>query len=258
MSDKMSTALSVFENTQFGSVRVVMRNGEPWFIAKDVCDCLGLDNVSRATNGLDEDEKVALEANITNSNVGGRGTIIISEAGLYSLILRSRKPEAKEFKRWVTHEVLPSIRKTGQFAVGQPAPIVRPLSDVAFIFQCAGIEGNQLALALDKLYRAETGRSALTSAEVVLVAPKQEQLCTPTEIGRMLTPVQSPKQVNRLLNEMGYQYRTGDKWNPTSDGKAAGAVLLDTNKRHSDGTPVRQLKWAASIIEELQAELDKE
>lgn len=126
------------------------------------------------------------------------------------------------------------------------------------IFEAAQIEGNQLALAMDKIYRREMGFSALTSAEVALVAPKQEQLYTPTELGRMLTPALSPKQVNRLLHVMGYQYKTGDKWNPTPDGKAAGAVLLDTNKRYSDGTPIRQLKWSASIIEKLQADPDDE
>lgn len=105
------------------NVRVVTgSDGEPWFMAKDVCDILDLTNVSRAVSGLDDDEK----SNITTSNVGGistenggRAPVIVNEAGLYSLILRSRKPESKAFKRWVTHEVLPSIRKTGQYAPKQ-------------------------------------------------------------------------------------------------------------------------------------------
>ena len=89
-------------------------NGEPWFVAKDVCDILELNNVTEALRPLDDDEK----SNFRNSEVaqnGGRAPIIISEPGLYKLIMRSRKPEAKEFQRWVTHEVLPQIRRTGGY-----------------------------------------------------------------------------------------------------------------------------------------------
>lgn len=92
--------------------------GEPWFVAKDVCDILELGNTTNALRALDEDEKT----DFTNCNVaqnGGRAPLIISEPGLYKLIMRSRKPEAKEFQRWVTHEVLPSIRKHGGYMVGQ-------------------------------------------------------------------------------------------------------------------------------------------
>lgn len=85
-----------------------------------MCECLELGNVTEALRGLDDDEKVQLETNIINPEVGGRGTLLISEAGLYSLILRSRKPEAKAFKRWVTHDILPSIRKTGGYLIAKP------------------------------------------------------------------------------------------------------------------------------------------
>lgn len=83
--------------------------GEPWFVAKDVCDILGHSNVSMALDRLDDDER-------SKFNLGRQGeTNIVNEAGLYVLVLGSRKPEAHEFKRWVTHEVLPSIRKTGGY-----------------------------------------------------------------------------------------------------------------------------------------------
>lgn len=83
--------------------------GEPWFVAKDVCDILGHSNVSMALDRLDDDER-------SKFNLGRQGeTNIVNEAGLYSLVLGSRKPEAHEFKRWVTHEVLPQIRKTGGY-----------------------------------------------------------------------------------------------------------------------------------------------
>ena len=83
--------------------------GEPWFVAKDVCDILGHSNVSMALDRLDDDER-------SKFNLGRQGeTNIVNEAGLYSLVLGSRKPEAHEFKRWVTHEVLPSIRRHGAY-----------------------------------------------------------------------------------------------------------------------------------------------
>ena len=89
-------------------------HGDPWFIAKDICDVLGLGNITEALRALDDDEK----SNFRNSEVaqnGGRAPLIVSEAGFYKLVLRSRKPVAKEFQRWVTHEVLPQIRRTGGY-----------------------------------------------------------------------------------------------------------------------------------------------
>lgn len=105
--------LKVFEKAEFGRVRVVECEGEPWFVAKDVCECLELTNTSQTLSYLDDDEKGI----ISNDTPGGKQEMsIISEPGLYSLILRSRKPEAKAFKQWIIHEVVPSIRKRGLYA----------------------------------------------------------------------------------------------------------------------------------------------
>ncbi|ACU89014.1 prophage antirepressor [Desulfomicrobium baculatum DSM 4028] len=100
------------------NVRVTDQNGDPWFIAKDVCDVLGFANPSDATKYLDEDEKALINNPSLTANPNGNVTII-NESGLYSLILRSRKAEAKRFKKWVTSEVLPSIRKHGGYLKGQ-------------------------------------------------------------------------------------------------------------------------------------------
>lgn len=103
---------AVFNHPQFGQIRVIDRDGAPWFIHKYICNALDLGNPSQAASYLDDDEKDI----ISNDTLGGtQDMIVISEAGLYSLILRSRKPEAKAFKRWVTHDVLPSIRKHGAY-----------------------------------------------------------------------------------------------------------------------------------------------
>lgn len=109
--------LKVFEKAEFGRVRVVECEGEPWFVAKDVCECLELTDVSKTISLLDDDEK---GTNSIRTPGGEQQMLVVSEPGLYSLILRSRKPEAKAFKRWVTHEVIPSIRKTGGYLMAKP------------------------------------------------------------------------------------------------------------------------------------------
>ena len=115
------------------------------------------------------------------------------------------------------------------------------------IFEAAKLQDNQLALALDKVYRSNTGQSALDEAGVALVSPKNELALTPTQIGEQCNPVLTPRVVNLLLQDAGYQRRIGKNWEPCD--KAAGMYeLLDVNKSHSDGTPIKQLKWYSSII----------
>lgn len=118
-------SLQVFNSEDFGNVRALAIDNEPWFVAKDVCDALGLSNVGQAIAGLDEDEKSSITIN--DGTPGNPNKAIITEAGLYSLVLKSRKPEAKAFKRWVTHEVIPSIRAHGMYAT--PQSIERMLAD---------------------------------------------------------------------------------------------------------------------------------
>ena len=108
------TSIQVFSSQQFGELRALKgSDGEPWFVAKDVCDVLEIrtDTIRRI---LDDDEVDETNPN-TIGVAGGRNPLIVSEAGLYNLVLRSRKPEAREFKRWVTHEILPSIRRSGGY-----------------------------------------------------------------------------------------------------------------------------------------------
>lgn len=101
-------------------VRVVLRNGEPWWVLNDVCDVLELRNARMIAARLDEDD--VSQTYITDNLGRQQQTNIINESGLYNVILRSDKPETKRFKRWVTHEVLPSIRKTGSYAVSHQLP----------------------------------------------------------------------------------------------------------------------------------------
>lgn len=103
--------LQIFKNEEFGEVRTIKNEKEIWFAAKDVCEMLEIKNTTDAIKNLDVDE-------VTRLNLGGLSgeTNFINESGLYTLIIRSRKPEAKKFRKWITSEVLPAIRKTGMYA----------------------------------------------------------------------------------------------------------------------------------------------
>lgn len=114
--------LQIFENAEFGKVRTVLIENEPWFVAKDICSALELSNPSMSLQRLDSDE-------VTKFNLGGLSgeSNIVNEYGLYNLVLGSRKPEAKAFKRWITHEVIPAIRKTGSYQTPNLSPQLQVL-----------------------------------------------------------------------------------------------------------------------------------
>lgn len=109
--------VTIFRKDEFGAVRAVTLEGEPWFVAADVCRALGIGNSSDAVKRLDDDEHALVS--IEGLSRGNDKANIVNEPGLYGLVLASRKPEAKAFKRWITHEVIPSIRKTGGYIAGQ-------------------------------------------------------------------------------------------------------------------------------------------
>jgi len=109
--------LQIFKNEQFGEIRIIQKDGEPWFVARDICKALEISNSRDAISRLDDDEKNTVV--ITDGNRGNPNMTIVSESGVYALVFTSRKPEAKQFKRWVTHEVLPSIRKNGGYIANQ-------------------------------------------------------------------------------------------------------------------------------------------
>lgn len=106
--------LQIFRNDTFGEVRTVIRDGEPWFVAADVCRALDVDRTQ--TRRLDDDEKGVC---LIQTHGGEQEMSVVNEPGLYSLVLGSRKPEARVFKRWITHEVIPAIRKHGMYATDE-------------------------------------------------------------------------------------------------------------------------------------------
>lgn len=108
----MENNMQIFQNEAFGEIRTLLIDGEPWFVAADVCKALLIVNSRNALTRIDDDEKGV----VSTDTLGGRQEVtIVNEPGLYALILSSRKPEAKAFKRWITHEVIPSIRKHGAY-----------------------------------------------------------------------------------------------------------------------------------------------
>ena len=221
--------------------------GEPLFCLADVCKVLELANPTHTANALKE------EFGCPTLNVGhlvdslGRDqeATFITEPQLYFVMMRSRSDKAKPFRQWVVNEVLPTIRKTGRYEAPNYALADR-MAAGRIVLEAAGITGNQLALALDKAYRAETGTSMLGISNTQLIAPQQAPLLTPSEIGAPLGL--SAIAVNKRLAALGYQSKGEAGWELSAAGAAAGGTYLDVGKRRSNGTPIRQLKWPAGIL----------
>lgn len=117
----------VFDNADFGEVRTVVIDGDPWFVGKDVAECLGYTNPSKAlADHVDDDDKLN---NKTLSSLGQRGGWLINESGMYALIFGSKLEKAREFKRWVTSEVLPTLRKTGHYEVAADQSVNQLLAE---------------------------------------------------------------------------------------------------------------------------------
>lgn len=134
----------IFENEQFGAIRAIEKEGEPWFVAADVCRALELGEVHVAMRRLDDDEK----GRCSIPTPGGvQEMSIINEPGLYSLVLGSRKPEAKAFKRWITHDIIPAIRKTGGYIHGADSMTTDELMAKALFVAQKTIENQKLRLS---------------------------------------------------------------------------------------------------------------
>lgn len=219
--------IKVFENEQFGKIRVVEKNNEPWFIAKDVCKALGLTQVSRAIQKLDEDE-------VTNSKVIdsiGREQKVnaISEAGMYSLVLVSRKPEAKAFKRWVTHEVLPAIHRTGGYMVtkADETPEETMARAVLIAQDTINRQKQQIADMQPKALFADAVAASNTSILVGELAKLLKQ--NGVEIGQ--------NRLFKWLRENGYLMKAGSSYNmPTQRSMEQELFeVKETSITHSDG-----------------------
>ena len=217
----------VFNNAEFGQLRVIKANdGEPWFVAKNVCDALGLSNHRSSIALLDDDERGVHTVDTTS---GEQDMSIITEAGLYSLILRSRKPGAKAFKRWVTHEVLPSIRKEGGYIAASANDSEADIMARALLIAQKTIERNQKRIA-------ELEPKALFADAVAA----SDGTCLVGELAKMMRQNGVNVGQNRLfkmLRESGYLGKSGSNYNvPTQRAMDAGLFRIkETAITHSDG-----------------------
>ena len=195
---------------------------------------------------------VAGSCNAEEGSYQARCPEFIPENVFYRLAMKAKNDAAEAFQSKVADEIIPTLRRTGSYSIHKDNPALPSgvLEGAKLIFETAGIKDNQLTLAMDKVYKSYTGRSALTAGEIELESPTKRQLLTPTEIALHVTGM-TARKINDILAGAGYQHKIGENWEPLEPGLPY-AVMLDTNKKHSDGTPVRQLKWDSSIISQVK------
>lgn len=230
----MSNEIQRFEFKGAALRTLTDENGEPWFVAKDVCDVLELSNVGQALARLDDDEKSSITLN--DGTPGNPNKAIVSESGLYALVLASRKPEAHEFKRWVTHEVLPQIRKTGGYI-----PTTDVDDDMTILAKAVMIG--------QRTMEEQKRRIAEQSEHIKVLEPKarfadavaaSDDTCLIGELAKMLLQNGIPVGQNRLfrlLRAEGYLGKSGSNRNmPTQKAMDLGLFRIkETAITHSDG-----------------------
>lgn len=208
--------MQVFQNERFGAVRTVIREGQPWFVAADVCRVLEIDRTQ--TRRLDEDEKGVYSI----QTPGGKQEVTtVNEPGLYSLVLGSRKPEAKAFKRWITHEVVPTIRKTGAYGLTLPQDYPSALRALADSYERENALQEQNAALLPKANFADAVSNAVNLVPMAELSAYLYK--NGVKIGR--------NKLMERLREEGFLYRDGYGHNlPTQKSKDLG--LLDVKQGH--------------------------
>ena len=220
-----------FENSQ---VRVVNQDGEPWFVAKDVCEVLELGNPSQALNRLDEDEKDTLILN--DGTPGNPNTSIVNEYGLYSLVLGSRKPEAKSFKRWVTHDVIPSIRKHGAYLT--PERIEEALLNPDTIIKLATTLKAEREARLALEAKVEQDKPKTLFADAVATSQNSILIGDLAKLIKQNGYAIGPKRLFEHLRENGYLMKQGSSWNmPTQRSMETGLFeVKETVINNPDGS----------------------
>ncbi len=226
--------MQVFESAQFGQVRTVQRDGEPWFVATDVCRALEHSNSRMALERLEDDEK-GVSSIYTH---GGRQEVsIINEPGLYALVLGSRKPEARAFKRWITHDVIPAIRKTGGYIAGEET-----MSDDELLSRALLMAGEKLKQREARIQALKA--KAAADAPKVLFANSVESSQTEILVGEMAKLLkQNGVEVGQnrffdMLRRDGYliSRKGADRNMPTQRTMELGLMRIkETSIAHADG-----------------------
>lgn len=224
-------SIQVFESAEFGTVRVSTQDGEPWFVAKDVCDVLGLDHT--ALRKLDADEK----GRDSIPTLGGTQQMtMVSEPGFYRLVMKSRKPEAKAFQRWVTHEVLPAIRRDGGYMAAKPDET--PEETMARALRIADETMRRQKERIESLSSANAEmRPKALFADAVAAS---DGTCLVGELAKMIAQNGVDIGQNRLfawMREKGYLGKSGCNYNrPTQRSVEMGILKVkETAVHHADG-----------------------
>lgn len=195
------TDLQIFNNDRFGQVRIIPVDGELMFVAKDVCDCLEITKHRDAISRLDSDERGSVKLDTP----GGKQDIAaINEYGLYSLVLSSRKPEAKDFKRWITHDVIPAIRKTGSYSVVIPQTLPEALRAYA-----DEVESHNATKAIVAQQEQQIAEFKPVKDYVDKILSSKSCLAI-TQIAADYGL--SAQELNKILHEAGLQRKVGDQW----------------------------------------------
>ena len=232
-------------------VRILVgQDGEPQFVSADVCNALSIRNSRDAIARLDDDEKGVA---ITDTPGGKQELAVINESGLYQLILTSRKPEAKRFKRWVTHEVLPSIRKTGSYAApGSVAALPAPTQDRVHAILMIGeavakVPGVRAGIAMAATLTCIHDNTGLAIEQLRRALPvANEPICSlnPTQLGERLGL--SARSVNLRLQSHGFQFKNErDEWELTEAGKGWAEAMPYSRNGHSG----YQILWNPEVAD---------
>lgn len=215
--------LQIFNNPEFGKIRTIIKDNEVWFIGKDVCEILKYQNGSRDINRhVDEEDRQILkntETVVLENGVPIRGLIIINESGLYSLFLSSKLPTAKKFKRWVTNEVLPSIRKHGIYATTQTIESMLADPDNAIKVFTALKEERAKRIEQEKQIATLTAENQIQAQMISEFKPKVEYVDIILRSTDTVTTTQiaadyglSAKKLNKILHDEKIQHKVNDQW----------------------------------------------
>lgn len=238
------------------SIRVVAdERGEPLFVGKDICDALGYaDHISAMRLHC----KGVLKRHPLQTGGGMQEVRVLSEPDVLRLIVNCSLPAAQDFERLVFEEILPTIRKTGSYTV-KPAAAIKPVEDACRLLptmvraaRACGLDKNAAAISANQAVAKLTGANVMQLlGHTHIEAEQQVRFFTPTELGERMNL--SGRKLNMLLADAGLQAKKNDVWVPLS--AAEGFFrLFDTGKRHGDGTPVQQLKWAEGVLPLIQPE----
>lgn len=206
----MSNELRIFENPEFGSIRTLEINGEPWFVLADVCKVLEIARGTKVAERLEEDE--VRQTSVIDSLGREQKTYIINESGLYSVILRSDKPQAKPFRKWVTSEVLPTIRKHGAYMTADTleAAILNPDYLIQILTALKGEQEKRKALEAETAVQKQQIAELQPKASYYDVVLNCKDLLSVTEIAKDYG--KSGTWLNKKLHELGVQFKQGKIW----------------------------------------------